>query len=364
MSPLIDELEARVAAIDRYVPGRVLTQGAPDEPGKLSGNEHVYRPAPSVLAAVAASARRAGRYPDAGPLRTRLADLAGVDVANVIVTNGSDEVCVLLARLLRPGDAVVCGAPGYRMDEIVSLGAGAEVRKVGLVEGAHDVDAMLAVSHGALLLWLPNPHNPTGRAIPVADLRRLVAAAPPECMVVIDEAYRDFMDDDWRPNTVALIAEHPNLVAQRTLSKSAALAGLRVGYAIADARLIAVLEAFRPPFNVNAVAIGAALAALDNPAWSALTVRLVRRERDRLHRALDELGIEHWRSQGNFVTVQAGERAPALHAALGRAGVVARDGGDLGVPGCVRITIGAPPQMLLVRRALAEVFAMRPGATP
>lgn len=356
MSALFDLLEARVAAIDRYVPGRVVTAGALDEPGKLSGNENVFGPSPAVLAAVARVGTRIGRYPNLGIVRLELAERLGVAAESVVLTNGSDELCVFISRLLGGGDVVVMGQPGYRMDEIVSVGAGADVRRVPLRDGVHDVEAMVESAQDARVLWLPNPHNPTGTAVDGAQLRALLDGTPDDCLVVVDEAYREFMDDHIRTDTVALVGEHPNLIVQRTFSKSAALAGLRVGFAVADPRVASVLEAFRPPFNVNQVALAAVLASLSHGEYAAYTVALIREQRTLLQRELDDLGVDYWPSQTNFVTIQSGERTGALHEALAEQGIVVRDGGDLGLPGYVRLSVGAPAQMLIVRQVLRAVF--------
>jgi histidinol-phosphate aminotransferase len=272
------------------------------------------------------------------------------------MTNGSDELCVFISRLLGDGDVVVMGQPGYRMDEIVSVGAGAGVRRVPLRDGVHDIEAMVHAAHGARVLWLPNPHNPTGTAVGGARLRALLEGAPDDCLVVFDEAYREFMDAQLRADTVALVHDHPNLVVQRTFSKSAALAGLRVGFAVADPRVASVLEAFRPPFNVNQVALAAVHASLAHTEYAEYTVELIREQRALLEQELNGLGEGYWPSQTNFVTIASGEHSGELHEALAEHVIVVRDGGDLGIPGYVRLSVGAPAQMLIVRQVLRQVF--------
>jgi histidinol-phosphate aminotransferase len=355
MSQLLELLEARVARIERYVPGHAVTAGARDEPGKLSANEHVYGPAPRVLAAIAATGLQV-RYPNQERLKVKLAAQLDLKTESVILTSGSDELCTMVTRLLDRGDIAVAGHPGYRMHEVVTLGAGAELRRVPLRDGLHDIDKMAQAAQDARVLWLPNPHNPTGTALRAEQVRSLLAAIPGECIFVLDEAYRDFMDPDLREDTTTIPAEHPNVIVQRTFSKSAALAGLRVGFAAGNPRMIGILEAYRPPFNVNQVALAAAEASLGEAYYADYTIELVRAERRKLEQELAGLGVAYWPSQANFVTLTSGELTQALHEALAAHQIVVRDGTDLGIPGHVRITVGAPPQMLLVRQALRQVF--------
>jgi histidinol-phosphate aminotransferase len=359
VSALLDAVEARVTGIDGYQPGRPVGGKPIDQAGKLSSNENVYGPSPTAAAAVAAlGAGKIARYPDSARLRSRLAARVGVPPESLVLTNGSDELCALVAQLiLERGDRVVVGAPCYRIDEIASLAAGASIEPVPLLEGEHDLEAMAVAAQEARLVWLPNPHNPTGTVVEPGALVTFLQAVPSWTLVVLDEAYRDYVDEDRRPDAPALLRDHPNLLVQRTLSKAAGLAGLRIGYAIAHPRLIAVLDAVRAPFNVNQAALAAAEASLTEESYVRYTAALIRRERSRLERELSSLGVSFFPSQANFVTIGGGAKTEVLHAALAVDGIVVRDGSDLGFPGHVRITVGAPAQMLLVRRALRQVFA-------
>ncbi len=349
MTPVLEHAARRLDGLARYRPGGAAT----GEAGKLSANELFLGPSARVRAAIAASADVAHRYATSEPLRDALAGAIGVAADRVVLTSGSDELCYLLAAVvIGEGDAVVLSDPSYRMDEIVTRLAGGQLRTVAVRDGGHDLEAMAAAAAGARLLWLPTPHNPTGVAVAPDALARLLDDVPESCLVVLDEAYRDFVDPGRRPDSLALLERHPNLVVQRTLSKAHGLAGLRVGYGLAHPALVATLDTIRPPFNVNAAALAAAAAALEDTAWRDYAVTLTRRERVRLEALLTELAIPFWPSQANFVTVRAGEDAPALVAALAAADVSVRDGADLGVPGCVRISIGAPATMEIVRGVL------------
>jgi histidinol-phosphate aminotransferase len=212
---------------------------------------------------------------------------------------------------------------------------------------------MARASAGASVVWLPSPHNPTGVACDPAELGHFLAQVPEDCLVVLDEAYRAFSGTEVRPDVLGLLASHPNLLVQRTLSKDWALAGLRVGYGLASTALVDALTRARPPFSVNSLALAAIQAGAASEDWRAISVALVCRERARLERALGSLGVEYFPSQANFVTARLDlER---LGPALAASGTVVRSGADLGIPGWVRISIGWPPQMAVLRATLYSV---------
>lgn len=349
MSGLLATAQRRLEAVRPYTPGRP----SPRATGKLSSNEAPLGPSPRVRAAIAESAHRVHRYETSGELRSLLAGAEGVAPERVVVTNGSDELCYLIATLfIDPGAPVVLSDPCYQIDQLVTrVAQGAPVAVPLAPGGAHDLEAMAAAARdaGAAVLWLPTPHNPTGGAVDPKALAAMLDAVPASCLVVLDEAYRAFADPERRPDAAAALARHPNLVVQRTFSKAHALAGLRVGYGIASPEVAEAIERIRPPFNVNAAALAAARAALADPAWGAYGVALVRRERERFEALLRELGVEHFPSQANFVTFRG--IAPE---AFAEAGLTVRDGADLGLPGWVRLSVGSPPEMAMARRVLTR----------
>jgi histidinol-phosphate aminotransferase len=350
----------RARSIARYSPGKPA-RGV--ESGKLSSNEAPFGASPRARAAVASCTDMLHRYPAADQLLAAIAAHERCDVSEVVITAGSDEFCYLIAALLLDaGDTVVVGDPCYAIDALVTRLQGGRLLEVPLIDGLHDLDAMAQAAQSARLLWLPNPHNPTGRAVDVRDLERFLDAVPPRCLVVLDEAYRDFMDADVAPDTRALRAAHDNLVVQRTLSKSHALAGLRAGYALGPPALIAALDAIRPPFNLNLAAQVAAQAALADDAWRVFTVTMVVRERERLLRFCERRGLRHHPSQANFVTIRLGDDVEHVIEALADRGLAVRDGATLGIPGWIRVSIGPPPQMALLRRVLDEAVQPRRDA--
>jgi histidinol-phosphate aminotransferase len=209
-----------------------------------------------------------------------------------------------------------------------------------------------AARQGATLVWLPSPHNPTGISVALEDLVVFLDEVPSDCLVVLDEAYGGFTRCDPSA-TIKLALERPNLLLQRTFSKDWGLAGLRVGYAVADAPLISALRRARPPFSVNALALAAVTAVLGCDDWRAANVSRIVDERELLQLTLKELEVMHFPSEANFVTCRIS--FPQLRDALTSEGLSVRDGADLGLPGWTRITVGWAPQMAALRDVLRSI---------
>src|SRR5215217_1573187 len=264
--------------LPRYVPGVAPKVG---EEGKLSSNESVLAPPDRVLRAVLDAARRLNRYPDplASGLREVLARKMGLSEDAILVGNGSDELIYLLAMAyLGPGSKVVVADPPYLMDEIASRALGPEVVRVPLDGYRHDLNAMAEVE--ADVAFIPNPHNPTGTAVPLAEFERFLDTSGAE-LVIVDEAYVDFADDPRGMSSLRLIKATGRVVVLRTLSKLYGLAGARVGYMMAPPEIVETLRKIRAPFSVNALAQAAAEAVLSDEGYAEKTRLLVRESRDR-----------------------------------------------------------------------------------
>lgn len=361
MTEIVDIAHRRLEGVPRYRPGK---PPAGHLAGKLSSNESVLGPGPNVIKALGAAARGVAHYPQEDAVIRGLADAYGVAPESVLLTNGSDELVQLVATLfLSSGQAAVMGDPCYAIDATATLIAGGEVRRVPLVDGAHDLEAMTSAAQDAAVLWLPSPHNPTGVAIRPEHIDSLLRNVPTTCLVVLDLAYHDYVDDAYRLDIADILARNPHLLIQQTMSKAQALAGLRVGVALSGAELVASLRTARLPFSVNALGLAALQAVLEAPAWGQMGVARIREGRERLQQELDELGIEYIPSQANFVLVHLAHAD--VQEILARYGITVRDGGDLGMPGWSRITIGWAPTMADLRRALREcqAHATNPIAT-
>ena len=321
----LPRLRAAVAALPAYVAGRKATG---DHVAALASNESHYPPLPSVLAAIAAAAGRVNRYPDMASLalRERLAEANGVGVDEIAVGPGSVGVLAqLVAAVCDAGDDVVFAWRSFEAYPILCQIAGAGAVRVPLTtDERHDLPAMAAaitVRTRAVLLCSPN--NPTGTAISLEELAAFLEVVPPSVLVVLDEAYREFMDADL--DTVALFREYPNLCLLRTFSKAYGLAGLRVGYAIARPEIAEGLRRTQVPFSVSGVAEAAAIAALDAESAVAERVASVTAERPRVEAAARALGWDVPAGAANFVWLRTGDdERLRLVAAFDAAGIMVR----------------------------------------
>ncbi|MBI2160046.1 MAG: histidinol-phosphate transaminase [Candidatus Rokubacteria bacterium] len=311
---------------------------------RLSANESPLGPSPRVVAAVAREAARVHLYPDGGStaLREALARRLGVMPGELVVGNGADELIGLLARAaFEPGDEVVVPHPSFEPYTSSATIAGARVVPSPLAGYETDLEDMRRkVGERTKAVIICSPHNPAAtivRLTPLVAFLDALGADPP--LVVLDEAYRDFVDEPDYPDGVALLRRYPRLLVLQTFSKIAGLAGLRVGYAVASGETIGWLNRVREPYNVNRLGQVAALAALEDRDHWEKTRRVVLEERAFLSAGLRARGYAFPPSQANFLLVKVPD-APALREKLLRAGIVVRDGAGVGFPGHLRISVG------------------------
>ncbi|MCC7534562.1 MAG: histidinol-phosphate transaminase [Deltaproteobacteria bacterium] len=356
-----------VASIVPYKPGKPLSElerelGVLDAV-KLASNENPLGPSPRAIEAAAAALRDAHRYPDgaAYELRNRIARHEGVDPAEVVVGNGSNELIELLIRTftVRGRDHVVHFEPSFVIYELVPRAHGVAATAVPLRDKIHhDVGSLLAaVRPETKLVFIANPNNPTGTYVARADLVRLLSSLPRDVIPVLDEAYVAFADAADYAHALELRDLHPCLVSLRTFSKSYGLAGMRVGYAIMPAELAAYVHRVRAPFNVGLVAQAAAVAALDDSEHLRRTVELVRTGRTHVTAALRDLGLFVAPSQANFVLVDVARSGQDVYEQMLRLGVIVRPMPPP-IASWLRITIGteAENQRMIdaLRRALGS----------
>ncbi len=350
-----------------YTPGRPISEVQRelglDSVVKLASNENPEGPVPSVVAAVQAAAEDLNRYPDAAcyELTHAMAADLGVTPENLIFGNGSNEVIDMFIRaLVSPGENVVFGHPSfivYPLTCSVHFECG---RAIPLdADDRHDLPAMAAaVDEHTKLVIVCNPNNPTGTYNTAAEFETFLAAIPPHVIVMIDEAYYEYVDAVDYPQTLPLLDTHPNLVIARTFSKIHSLAGLRVGYAVAHADLVAELHKTREPFNVNALSQAAALAVLGEKAETAARAVRNREWLEELERGLAGLGLEITPSQTNFILVRCPGNANELTQELLKRGVIVRPMSAFGLgDGAIRISVGLPEENARCLEALREILA-------
>lgn len=348
-------LRPAVAALPAYVPGARVAPGA--AAFKLSSNENPYPPLPSVVAAIADAAADVNRYPDmyATELVEALADRLGVSAGEVVVGNGSVAVLAhVLQTVVEPGDEVVYPWRSFEAYPIaVAVAGGTSVQvplQTGAALGRLDLPAMAAaITERTRVVMVCTPNNPTGPAVHRDELDAFLAAVPPHVLVVLDEAYLEFVRDPQAPDGLAVYAQHPNVVLLRTFSKAYGLAGLRVGYAVARPRLAAGIRAVSTPFGVSHVAQRAALASLGAQDELLARVEHLVADRARLVEGLRDQGWELPESQANFVWFDLGERTVQRAEEARAAGAVVRPFAGEGL----RVSVGEPEATDLFLRVSA-----------
>ena len=360
---LAEQALSYVRAISPYQPGKPITElaremGIPVEKIlKLASNENPLGMSPKAKAAVEAAIGGIERYPDQFDLIKAVAAHCGVAQNQVVLGNGSNDVLDLIARVfLAPGRSAVFAQHAFAVYPLATLSTGAELISTPAKSYGHDLDAMrAAIRPDTRIVWIANPNNPTGTYLPSADVRAFLEAVPKDVIVVLDEAYNEYIPPTDRVDTAAWIKDFPNLVVCRTFSKIYGLAGLRVGYALASAEVADLMNRVRQPFNVNNLAIAAAVAALDDDQFVAESYELNRLGMAQIVSGLQRLGLEHIPSHGNFVTFRAGEAA-AVNQKLLQQGVIVRPIGGYGLPEWLRVTIATGPENARFLEALERAL--------
>ncbi len=362
MSP-VEQALSYVRAISPYQPGKPITElaremGIPVEKiVKLASNENPLGMSPKARKAVEAAIGGIERYPDQFDLIRAVAERAGVAQNQVVLGNGSNDVLDLIARVfLAPGRSAVFAQYAFAVYPLATLSTGAELISTPAKNYGHDLDAMLAaIRPDTRIIWIANPNNPTGTFLPYPELRAFLEAVPPDVVVVLDEAYNEYLPPAERVDTAGWIKDFPNLVVLRTFSKIFGLAGLRVGYALASVAVADLMNRIRQPFNVNNLALAAAVAALDDHLFVAESYELNRRGMEQLVAGLKRLGLEHIPSHGNFVTFKIADAA-AINQKLLKQGVIVRPIGGYGLPDWLRVTIGSEPENARFLEALEKAL--------
>jgi histidinol-phosphate aminotransferase len=361
-----------ILARKEYIPGKPVEE-VQRELGlsdiiKLASNENPLGTSPLALAAMMRELQNnANRYPESHchDLTARLAEVLKVAEDQIFIDNGLDGVITMLGlTFIDPGDEVVFGAltfPAY--ENITAKMDGRCIVAPLTADYRLDIDALIAaITPRTKLIFLCNPNNPTGTIVTREEYGRLLGALPETVLLISDEAYYDFADDLRYPNGLEYLAQHPNLVVLRTFSKVMGLAGLRVGYAVANPAVVKAMLKAREPFPVNRIAQAGALAALDDVDFVRRTLAVNREGRSFLTEALQVMGLKAVPSQTNFIFVDVGQPAEPVFQAMLREGVIVRPVNSPGERSFLRITIGTREENVRTLGALAKaVGAEIPG---
>lgn len=355
-----------VCDLSVYQPGLTIEQVArqyghkTDQIIKLASNENPFGASPSVLKVLNVAARQVHRYPEQYMLVQALADHYAVDPENIVLGNGSNDILDVIARVyLSSGRSAVSSQYAFAVYQMATHAVGADNIIVPSQSYGHDLNAIAgAIRATTNVVWIANPNNPTGTYIAQDQMHSFLRDIPDHVIVVLDEAYAEYLTHDNQAETARLLATFPNLIIVRTFSKIYGLAGLRVGYAITDRKIAELLNRIRQPFNVNGMAVAAASAALNDQEFVRKSCAHNDKNRRLICAGLDSMGLLHLPAFGNFVTFQVHNALRVAEALLQQA-VIVRPLQSYGMGGWLRVTVGTPAQstyfLSALRRAILDV---------
>lgn len=355
-----------VQGLQPYQPGKPIAELArelgldPPNIVKLASNENPLGPSALALGAIEAALPELCRYPDGNgfDLKSRLASRYDLEISQITLGNGSNDILELAARaFVTAADEVVYSEHAFAVYPIVTQALGARHVKVPAKNWGHDLEAMAAaVTSRTRLVFIANPNNPTGTMVGREALEKFLERVPDEVIVVLDEAYCEYMEAEDYPDGIDFLRANPNLIIARTFSKAWGLAALRVGYGLSSAGLADVLNRVRQPFNVDALALAAATAVLDDEAYLQRSREVNSKGIQQLTAGFKKLGLSWIPTECNFVTVDMGKPALPLYEALLREGVIVRPIAAYGMPNHLRISVGLEHENQLCLSAIGRIM--------
>jgi len=360
------ETRSFISDIKPYKPGKPIEEvarelGLTGEIIKLASNENPLGPSPRAVKAVKEKIKTPNLYPDDNCfyLKKKLCEKFGQPADNLIIGNGSVELIEMLFKAyINPGDEVVMSEPSFIMYKIACQIYGGKRIAIPLVDYRHDVPSIRkAVTDKTKIVILDNPINPTGTIIKRAAFDEFIAGVPPHVIVVLDEAYRQYIDDEEYPNGIEYLNRHPNLIVFHTFSKIYGLAGMRIGYGFSSPEIIGSMGKVRLPFNVNILAQIAATAALDDVDFVQKSFRKNQTGKKFLYREFRKLKLKFVKSWGNFILVDFGRDAREIFEAVQKKGIILRTINEYNLPTCLRITVGKSEQNRKLIAILKEIIA-------
>ena len=315
---------------------------------KLASNENPFGTSQKVVSVLQDALSSFHLYPDgyATYLREATAEFLQVEEEQLIFGNGADNLIQIISRsFLLPGKNTVMANPSFSQYKHNAIIEGAEIREIELINGGHDLDSMLgAIDEQTAIVWLCSPNNPTGVHIPHDQLIAFLDRVPKQTLVVIDDAYHDYVVADDYYNSIEFVNKYSNLIVLRTFSKIYGIAALRVGYGVANKNLIRVLEPTREPFNVNTLGQMAAVAALSDQEFVKACRQSNREGLEQFQAFCDEHQLHYYPSQANFILIDFGTSGDEVFQYMLEKGYIVRSGNALGFPTSIRVTIGTKEQ--------------------
>lgn len=350
LSKILENAVSGVAKLHPYLPGKPVDELArelgldPDSIVKLASNENPLGPSPKVKAAIEAELSELTRYPDGNgfELKQALSDTFGLQASQITLGNGSNDVLDLIARtFLQSGTNAVFSQYAFAVYPISTQAVGADLNIVPAKDYGHDLDAMAnAINDQTRVVFLANPNNPTGTMFGREEFQGFMAQVPDYVVVVLDEAYSEYVSDADYPDGLELLGQYPNLIVTRTFSKAYGLAALRVGWSASAPEIADLLNRVRQPFNVDSFALAAAKAALADKDYLERSKLVNDQGMAQIISALESEGLAYVPSKGNFITVDFGRDAAPINQAFLEAGVILRPVANYGMPTFLRVSIG------------------------
>lgn len=327
---------------------------------KLASNENPLGPSPKAVAAIRKSLSTINRYPDSNGfyLKRKLAKFLGVEPANLVLGNGSDELIdILIKTFVEEDEQIITSDHTFLEYKIISSVKNRTVVTVPLKYFKYDLRAIKErIDKKTKMVFISNPNNPTGTYVTKYEVEDFMRGLPEDLLVVLDEAYDTFIDVDDFPNSLALV-KNKNVIALKTFSKAYGLAGLRIGYAIARPELAGYMEIARQPFNVNSLAQVAAAAALDDKKFLARTKKTISIGKSYLYDALSNLGISYVHTVANFIMIDVGRDGVGVFKEMLKFGLIVRDMKQYGLKNFIRVTIGTKKENERFIKVLKKVLA-------
>ncbi len=355
-----------VQAMSPYQPGKPIEELArelnlnPDEIIKLASNENPLGPSDKAMAAARQALTDTCLYPDGNgfSLKAALASRFGVGAGQITLGNGSNDVLELVARCFANSDSeIVFSQYAFAVYPLVTQAIGATGVQVPASNWGHDFAAMAAaVTPRTRIIFVANPNNPTGTVHSHEAVTEFLQSIPEDVLVVLDEAYCEYLPAERQGDSLGLLSQFPNLIICRTFSKAWGLAGLRVGYSISSESIANILNRIRQPFNVNSIAMAAATAVLDDDAYLQKSREVNAAGLRQLEQAFAAMGLDYIPSAGNFIAVEVGDRAQEIFRSLLSSGVIVRPVAGYGMPRHLRVSVGLPEQNERFIEALARAL--------
>lgn len=353
-----------ISNMPEYIPGKTIEEIKKEynlkKVYKLASNENLYGPDSGVLKEICKNLDDIRYYPDGqcSEIRQKISRKYNIGINSIIMGNGTDQIIEMIGdSFIEPGENIVISDPTFLIYEKSTLKCNGRAIKVSLKEFRQDVEKLISsLNNKTKILFLTNPHNPTGTNISQWEFDYVMENIKSGVLVVADEAYREYMMEGEKIDTLKYLSKYNNLIILRTFSKIYGLAGLRIGYGLSDSSIISALNKVRLPFNVNSIAQKAAVKALENESYINKIRDRVRGEKDKYYEILTENKIGFIKSYANFLLIKTGKNSDTIVEKLLKEGFIVRPGKNLGLPGYIRVTIALPDVNDRFLAAFVKIF--------